>query len=622
MPLKTLAALLTTAFLTSATLGAQSLPGENPPWNRLDTAHFIFLSQLDESSTRSLAADLEHLRAVLEKLAPDRQLSSPNLTYIYLFADYDSFLPFQLRVQGKPTEGVSHFTPHPHANYAALNADPALDPNRFLYSQYVHQLLNEQLPQLPLWFRQGLAEFYSTYQRDPKGAKIGLAAIQHLSSYGYAGGLQLVENGAPDKRLEDPYVLSMAKILAMTRAPADPFERNFYLSRCWAAVHYLLNDTERRDQTLQFIQKVVLGEDSATAFSQAFSMSPEQLEKRVFEYVRRSEFPHMRVVMSVEPMAGALFRPLPRHEALFFLGDLLLHSAPDRRLDAANYLERALASARSMGIDHGPSHAALGEVAELGGDMEAASRSYALAVEHAGGDALVHFLYGQSLLATLGQQRPADDDAKQRLSDAIAALEESTAARPEFAEAWSSLGFAYGLQESPSGDDEAALTRALELLPGRTDIALNLLLSHAKKGQRSAADGVYRRLQWMGASETEMARADELLLQMDYREANRLVRKDNNLADAVALFARIQAKSQNPALRERAAERIAKFSDAMAHNRFAELYVQAVRQLRTGAEGSKAQLDGVLDELQSLAKPGLQTQAVKELRLQHQGAQP
>ena len=619
--------LLTTPYATLA----QGLPGDDGRWSRLDTAHFTFISQLDEGRTRAMASDLERLRTVLSQMAPNRELSSPNLTYIYLFADFDSFYPFMLQQDGQTVESVAHFTPHPHANYGALNGAPEIEPTRFLYSQFIHQLLAEQLPQLPIWFRQGIAEYYSTFEADDNGAKIGLPSPQHVRSASFGGNLQLVGAQGEAEPLPE---LTMDDLLAMERAPADPMMRNTYLAYCWGIVHYLLSDEGRQQKAQSFAAQVIGGKDQRAAFQDAFAMTPQDLQREVHAYMQRRDFKYLRLAMDIRPTEGALFRPLPRHEALFYLGDLILHANVERRLDAANYFEAALALARSAGIDHGPSHAALGYVAELGGDMEGASRAYALAVEHAGGDALVQFLYGQSLLATLNQRRPEDETGKERLQQAITSLEASVASRPDFAEAWANLGFAYGLEEMPSGDAVAALSQAQQLLPGRTDIALNLLLAHAKEGQRDEADRLYQRLEWMGASASDLGRAREILLQMDYREANRLVRKENRLDDAIALFTRIQASSQDPNLRQRAAERVEKFAQAQAQNQFNQLFLEtwrAVDEALAAAAASDAatppsatlqSLNAQLDTLRGLAQPGLQQEAVDGLRQRLKDTQP
>ncbi len=620
-PWKTLIAAYLAAFSLTSVAAAQGLPGDDRPWHRLDTAHFIFLSQLDADNTERLANDLERLRQVLEQLTPERQLSSPNLTYIYLFASYETFRPFQLRRDGKAVDGVSYFIAHPHANYAALNADPHIEPTRFLYSQFIHQLLSEQLPQLPLWFRQGLAEYYSTFEGDTQGAKIGLPSRQHLQSLGYDGQLQLVASGPPGESQDVETGLDMAQVLTLQQSPTDPFIRNVFLAKSWGLVHYLLNNPERRQRSLDFVRQVVRGEAAETAFAAAFPIAPQELEAQVKAYLTGDRLPFLRVVMPLDASQGGLYRPLLRHEALFHLGDLLLHSAPDRRLEAANYFERAVVLARSQGIDHGPTHAALGEVADLAGDAEAASRSYALAIEHAGGDALVQFLYGQSLLATLGQRPPGDAAAAARLAAAIAAFEQSTRANPDFAESWANLGFAYGLQEDPSGEPVQALTRALELLPGRTDIALNLLLAQAKEGHREGADAMLRRLHWLGASDTDLSRAQEILLQMDYQQVNGLVRHGNRLDDAIALLTRIQVESQDPALRQRAAERLKKLAASHSQSRFAELCAQIIDH-RDQITADPQRRASWLNDLATAAASAPQKEVVEALRQHFQESAP
>lgn len=610
---KTAVAALLCAFLSAPIAQADDLPGDDRLWNRLDTAHFTFLSQLDADATQRLANDLELLRHVLEQLAPDRRLSSPNLTYIYLFTDYQAFLPFQLRDGGRPVDGVSFFIAHPHANYAALNADPQIDPTRFLYSQLIHQLLSEQLPQLPLWFRQGLAEYYGTFEGDAQGAKIGLPSRQHLQALGYAGQLKLVESGPPGADTSERSGLNLAEVLSLQREPTEPFARHVYLAKSWGLVHYLLSNEQRRQQSLDFIRRVVRGETPETAFAAAFPIAPAELEKRVRDYLAGERLPFLRLAMTLNPSEGGIFRPLPRYESLYYLGDLLLHSAPDRHQEAADYFERAVALARSQGIDHGPAHAALGEVADLAGDAEAASRSYALAIEHAGGDALVQFLYGQSLLATLHQQRPTDEAATRRLANAVSAFEQSTRANPEFAEAWASLGFAYGLQEQPAGDPIQALGRALELLPGRTDIALNLLLAHAKEGQLQGAEAMMRRLRWLGAADHDLSRAQEILLQMDYQRVNGLVRQRDRIDDAIAVLTRIHVKSQDPALRQRAAERLKKLAKDHSRSRFATLCLSFVED-RDAIADDPQRLISWLDDLGSAAASELQSEVADHLR--------
>ncbi len=579
--------------------GEASYPTTTRPWFRLDTANFTFLSQVDEATTRKMAGDLERLRSVLTRLAPESQLESPVPSYIFLFADAEELEPFFLRRQGRVVEGTSFFVPHRHANFGVVNADPALEPTRFLYTQYLHQLLAEQFPQLPLWFRHGLAAYYSTFEATDDQALIGKPSRKHLSEI----------------RLLDDVDLSYGELLALREPPLQDAGLMSQLTvRSWLLVHYLLNDPERREKTPQLVRRLLRGEGSGQALAEIFGIVPSEMGKRLSEYRYQEEgLPYWRVEVKTTALEVALYQPLSAYETSFFLGDLLLHSAPDRRAEAAALFERSLALANRLGVQHGAAFAGLGEVSELDGDLAAASRHYALAVEQAAGDSLVQYLYGQSLLAAVGPRRPESDEGSELLDRAISALQESVDLDPAFAEGWALLGYAHGLETAPSGDAVAALERALELLPGRTDIALNLVLAYARQGQQEAAETAFFDMARMGAGRADLARAAEILLQMDYREANRLVRQENRLEDAIALFARVRAESMDPALRQRADERITKLATAAQHNQFADLYQRTVDLWRQSAEDPTS-LEMALVELESRARSELQKKAVASLR--------
>ncbi len=114
----------------------------------------------------------------------------------------------------------------------------------------------------------------------------------------------------------------------------------------------------------------------------------------------------------------------------------------------------------------------------------------------------------------------------------------------------------------------------------------------------------------LGADAATLERSREVLLTMDFREAVRLVRQEN-VDDAIALFARIRAESRDPALQERAAAELEKFESTVQARRFGELYKQAVRLLSAGETESGA---AVLDEMGAIARPGRQQEAVAKLR--------
>ncbi len=571
-------------------------------WIRLDTAHFTFFTNGPKGVALSTAYDLELLRYVLVQLWPTSRFDAPVPTLIYVFGDEASFNPYRLgkrrlplpegpQVAGAGTGTVGYLVPHEHGNYAALVVSSETRPVGFVYKQYVLQLLHEKLPALPPWLRYGLSEYYSTFEVGGEQASIGLPVRSHLQWLA-----QVLRSQQP---------LALAGILAAGEVPADPAAAAKFFQRCWAMVHYLGSEPEIRRQLAAFARQTAAGVPAGQAFDEAFDFDLAGLEARLAAYLLRDRFPYLRVGID-RGAHPAEVSPLAPHEALYHLGDLLAHASPDRRDDARAHFRRAL----ELAPGHGPSRAGLGYVAELEGDAAAALGHYRLAVEQARGHFLVEYLYGASLVRSFGGRRPADPEQEALLANAVAALELSVEQWQDFAPAWALLGYAHNLDPKASIKGVEALENAHGLLPGRLDVAFNLLLAYARIDNREAADALAARLRYLGADAATLERSREVILTMDFREAVRLVRRER-VADAIALFARIRAESRDPALQERASTELEKFESTLQARRFSELYREAVRLLSTGETESAAAILARMDEI---AQPGCQREEVEKLR--------
>ncbi len=595
------------AFLVSLSLLAVSAAttaeaaGESDRWIRVDTAHFTFFSNGREDIVRTIAYDLEALRHVLTQLAPGTDLDAAVPTFFYVFGDEASFAPYRLVRRADRGSGPQHFgtpmalaagflVPHEHGNYAAVIGHPYSRPVRFVYKQYVHQLLHDHLPALPLWLRHGLAEYYSTFEIDGDTAKIGLPVQAHLEGLRLWGTVR---------------TLALAEVLALDELPHDGGARGGFFTRAWALTHYLLRkDPALQKQLAAFVRRVSRGVDPGQAFAEAFDVDLAALEASLETYLLQREMTYARIPID-RGAHPAEITPLAGHEVLYRLGNLLAHSSPGHAEAAARHFRGAL----ELAPEHGPSHAGLGTLAQAAGDDATALSHYRRAAQLSGADYLVQYLYGDSLARSLEGRRPQDEDAETRLAAAVVALEHSVALQPQFAQAWARLGYALNLAPEPSPRAAEALERALELLPGRLDVTYNLLLARARLGQREAADTAVVRLRWLGADDATLGRAREVQLRMDYREANRLV-KDTRLDDAIAVFAGIAAETTDPSLRQQTEQRLSLLEPAAQYNRFGALYNEAVQLLREHRTQAAAD---VIARLEEITKPGRQRQMVDTL---------
>lgn len=592
--------LLGTALGILTGLAPRAAAGEPGSWLRLETKHFTFLTNGPEGVARSTAYDLEQLRYTITQLWPEGRFEPAVPTLIYIFEDEESFEPYWLGTAASLPSGeepthvtygpgaAGYLVPHEHGTYAALLIDSESRPVRYVYKQYLHQLLHAKLPTLPAWLRHGLAEYYSTFEVEGDEAKIGRPVPEHLGSlrsYLRQSALHLETFVFERERAHD--------------ADGPPF---YPLS--WALTHYLSSDPERLDQLAAFAYKVVRDVPTGNAFIESFDFSFEELEESLVDYLLGSEFRYSRVRIDRGAHPVQVFRLAP-HEATFHLGDLLARAHPDRQADADAHFRRAL----QLAPDHGRSLAGLGYLAELAGDDETALAHYQRAIVHDGEDFLVQYLYGASLARSFGDRRPETDDEKARLDLAVAALESSVERWGNFAPAWAQLGYARNLQPEASRQAVEALETAFGLLPGRQDIAHNLLLAYARIDNRDATESIVARMASLGADAPALARAREVLLTMDYRDAARLVRQDQ-LDDGIALFARILTETTNPALQQQVEAQLGKLESTAQILQFSQLYRQATHQL------ADRQLDdaaATLAELDAVAQAGRQRDEVDKL---------
>ena len=515
-------ALLTPAVAPTAARGAITGQG----WSVLTTEHFTAYSSADADTTKRVGDNLEALRSALSAQLADVSFDDPVSTSIYLYPDAEAFSLFAL--QG----GSSFFVPHIHANFAALVAADAGRATPVVYRQYVNHLVHRELPQAPAWLRLGLAELLSTFQVIDDRAYLGSPVNR-------------------DPTLLEGTVIGLEELLAADQLPSSPDRAEAFLDHSWRLVHYLLiEDETRRSRTRTWARGMRTDESAGSRFLEAFATTAPELEAALREYSLREELPLRTVPVTDAPSEHTL-APLSEHDALLVQADLLLHSQPTRSLEVEDLFARATELQPGSPIVT----AGRGLLAEQSGDRAAARDLYETALaalpgsdwaRHRDGFRL-HFYYGDAELELLGGQPPSSPDAELRLEKAIDAFQACTELRPAYGEAWARLGFAHSLSPTSTADAVPALETAYGLLPEREDVAMNLLLAYARVGERPRATVLVENLEHRGETTETVARAREVLFQIDYNAAAQLVR-DRDLDGAAAILEGIVEGSSNPSM--------------------------------------------------------------------------
>ncbi len=562
--LRKAAAFLTLLVLTAT--AASALPRAKQRWVELDTSSFHFFSNANSRVTLRIAGDLEQLRAVLDELS-SLELSSPRPTVIYVFKSDSSFQPYSMLRDGKPDELSGYFVPRQHANYIAINGGSGWDTSDIVYRAYVHHVVNDNFPGLPLWLDEGLAELYSTFRMAGEAAHIGLVVPQHL---------RWLRSGAP---------IPLDQLLAADRDSALYNEnRCAFSAQAWILAHYLLVANEqRRGQCLRYMELVgKMPRDEA--FRQAFATDHATLQKELRTYVRRHIFRFLKVPVSKRASVLTEPRPMAYADVLYRLGDLLANNDPTRHEEAADHF-RAVLAARA---DHGAALAGLGYLAQRQEQWQEAAGHYARAAELAPGDSLIQYRYGAALV-----RRGGEGDAAQ----AVAALRRSVERDPEFAPAWAWLTHAYTCVTEPPG--EAALLAgetALELLPSRVDVALNLFELYARAGRREAAGQLFDDYLAARADLVDRARARTRLAGMDFERAFRMV-AEGRLDEAEELTDRVAAQTAYAGIQAYVDPHVRQLHRVIEDRRFEDRFGEVIAQVSSGeAEAAVTILEQLIEQ--------------------------
>ncbi len=298
-------------------------------------------------------------------------MSTPVPTTVIVFKNDSSYGPF------KPNANTAgYFQSGDDVNYITLTAESRgqQDPFTVIFHEYTHLLVNNTLGNIPTWFSEGLAEYYSTVNiADDQKVTLGTPIGSHIYLLREKKMLPLRTLFQIDQK--SPYYNEREK-------------QSIFYAESWALVHYLIlgNGGVRSNKVGAFVDAMGRNVPMEEAFQQSFSMTFESMEKELKDYIKNDRYPVMNghferklganVDMQVAPISEA--------QAQAYLGDLLLHS---NRTEAESYLQKAL----SLDPDLPMAHASLGMLRVRQGRADEARRSLERAVAADSQNYLTHY---------------------------------------------------------------------------------------------------------------------------------------------------------------------------------------------------------------------------------------
>ncbi len=474
-------------------------------WTRLRTAHFTLEGDVGERELREVAWRLERFCETIGQKFPSAQLVTSAPVTVLVFGRASDIKAVAPRFEGKPVELAGYATSSPIGPSIAICIERRDQAYPIAYHELTHLLISNAMLGLPLWLREGLAEFYGTFELSDDGRRAVLGKAV-----------------APEKiRLLREGLLPMSELLAAdegSRLYNVGADRGLFYAQSWALVHYLLLDNPNRGrQFISFIQRLATGVPAATAFTESFP-NADRLESELRAFVTQLTLRTYPFTLA-DRAAGDSEYTVTRMTPAETMASLGLDLARQGRFaEAQARFEQALKIAPGTAS----AQTGLGVVFTMQGRIVDALPALRKGAELADGEAMAHFAFGYGALECispdcLGEQG-ARETARREFQRAVDLL-------PQFPDALSLLGWT----EATSGGDLASaerhLLQAIAFLPGREDYRFNLAQIYLRQENEAKVQQILGPIAAASPSAGNRTRARQMLASLATARAARQARQ-------------------------------------------------------------------------------------------------
>jgi tetratricopeptide (TPR) repeat protein len=494
-------------------------------WTRVRSKNFNLVGNASEKDIRKVATRLEQFRQVMSLLIRGNLNSSLPMNVV-VFKSHDAYRQFA------PPDTAGYFQPGEDVNYIALDAQLEGEyPFDVIFHEYTHFITGNNLPNVPVWFDEGLAEFYSTFTvaKDETRIEIGDPISSHVFY------------------LRQQKLIPLQQLFAVDhRSPLynERDKKGVFYAESWALVHYLMHgdDGKHFPQLMTFIDRLITNVPVETAFQQAFQTDYKSMEKALRGYVQHDKYPArvFELTNKVEFDAQMQSAPMTEAEAQFYLGDLLLHA---HQLDRAEkYLQQ------SVTLDPGlaGAHASLGMLRMRKGQLAEAKQHLQRAVAGDSKNFLAHYYYAYVLSREgMDEGGSVGGYAPEAVELMRSELKKAIALAPGYAEAYHMLAFINLIANEQLDESIELLKRAISLSPGEQRFGYVLAQIYLRKRDFKTAREILEPIARNSAEPEMQAHAQAMLNQVTAIEGQ--MARFNSRREATSP----EGESEGPALRRR-----------------------------------------------------------------------
>lgn len=513
-------------------------------WIELQSKNFLLAGTASESDLLRVAADMELLRETFAQFNPRVRAGSSIPTTVIVLRNASSVRYFRPADENQPEQPKGFVQAGRDKNYIVLRQGGSIP--REIYRDYIRLLIPEAMAPVPLWFREGLADYFSALQvnryifGDKRWTRLGAGIDEYDRLLGKKAKLLPLE--------------TLFKVHEDSPEYTNPESRELFLAQSWGIVHYLMSRPGGLAAMQRFFDLLGDGQTLETAIRQPFGRTASLLEQDLRKHIRDSQSEHQwsgtiqllsksaaqvakgecgaMILTGVRvpfirqcywgqdvPPAVSLIpyifdntwaevsplkaRPLSEAEAWLYRGDLMLHIGRFGEADA--YLRRAVEQLPRSSA----AHASRGLLQLQQKRYGEAAESLKAALEIDPKNYLAHYYTAVLIRAKGVQDAPSYDD----FEDIHDSLLKVVALAPQFVEAADMLAGINLLRRTAIKESERVLVAGIKRYPGRADSWIMLANVAARNGDAASARWLLARLLAAGAPDTASRKAATALME-------------------------------------------------------------------------------------------------------------
>ena len=463
-------------------------------WIGLKAPNFYVIGDVGQRDLREVTRRLEQFREAIGIIFPKAILSTSTPATVVVFKSHKSYEAVKPLYQGKVQKNIAgYFQPGRSLNYVTFTMEEGIEQLDIVYHEYVHLVVNNNITHVPLWFNEGLAEYYRTFQITANGklATLGKVDADHV--------LLLRDHFIP--------LADLVKVDHKSPLYNESARSSIFYAESWALVHYLLLGEQQKyvSHAGGFVAALADGSPFEDACQRQLGLTGDQLQQLLTRYIRGDMFPMQsaRFTERIGKIDDLPVTPVSEAEVHATLGDVLLNMG--RTADARVELERAVA----LDAGYAPAHTSLGLVASREKREDAARKELEMAAGLPTATYVSQFEFANALAQSWGNPRPGDGEKIEK------ALRRAIEVNPSFPDAYEMLAWKLGQNEASLDEAMRMVDKSLDLAPGREAYIFRKATLLANKQDLPAARRLLAQIIRGGSDETVRANAQRELAQVD-----------------------------------------------------------------------------------------------------------